>query len=109
MDTLHRTVTASLTLAGHSFRVLRYTLSERLDEPAELRCDLFDDHAPLPRPGEVIGKAASFTLSRSDGSQERSFAGDVVRAELGPDADDVPRLRIVVVPHLFALKKRATC
>ncbi len=109
MDELHRIVLPSLSIAGHAYRVLGYVLDERLSTPAELTCELFDDLAPLPRPGEVVGQAASFTLARSDGSQTRAFSGDVVRAELGPDPDDLPCLRIRVVPHLFSLTKRASC
>ncbi|HSN99480.1 MAG TPA: hypothetical protein VLS89_14390, partial [Candidatus Nanopelagicales bacterium] len=111
MADVHTRVFPSLSIVGQhqrqSLRVLRYTLDERISELPVLTCELHEDSAPLPRPGEVIDQRAVFTLAREDGSAERSFAGIVVAAELGPDADDVPALTVEIAPVLWQLEKRA--
>lgn len=109
MSDLHQTIDPALTIEGRALRVLRYELVEGLSEVARLACELFDDEAPLPRPGDVVGKKAVFTLTRSDGNDSRSFVGTIVRAELAPDADDVPSLRLLVAPRLWNLGKRKDC
>ncbi|APR79155.1 Rhs element Vgr family protein [Minicystis rosea] len=90
--------------------MLRYELDERLAELGVLELALWDDaEEALPAPGEVLDKAAAFTLARSDGSQERSFFGTVIHAEVAPDDDDLPVLHVVVAPKLWNLTKRADC
>jgi type VI secretion system secreted protein VgrG len=109
MSDLHQTIDPALSIEGRALRVTRYELVEGLSELSRLACELFDDEAPLPRPGDVVGKKAVFTLARSDGSDSRTFVGTIVRAELAPDADDVPSLRLVVAPRLWNLGKRKDC
>ncbi|WP_437900254.1 type VI secretion system Vgr family protein [Sorangium sp. So ce124] len=99
----------SLSVEGKIYRVLRFELTEQLSELTRLECELLDDEAALPRPKEVLGKRAVFTLSRSDDTQTRSFAGTIVLAELVPDPDDVPTLRIEVAPALWNLGQRSDC
>ncbi|WP_437978218.1 type VI secretion system tip protein TssI/VgrG [Sorangium sp. So ce295] len=99
----------SLSVEGKIYRVLRFELTEQLSELTRLECELLDDEAALPRPKEVLGKRAVFTLSRSDDTQTRSFAGTIVLAELVPDLDDVPSLRIEVAPALWNLGQRSDC
>ncbi|AGP36361.1 hypothetical protein BE04_22470 [Sorangium cellulosum] len=99
----------SVSVEGKVYRVLRFELSEQLSELTHLECELLDDAAALPRPKEVLGKRAVFTLSRSDDTQTRAFAGTIVLAELLPDPDDVPTLRIQVAPALWNLAQRADC
>ncbi|WP_437537133.1 type VI secretion system tip protein TssI/VgrG [Sorangium sp. So ce726] len=99
----------SLNVEGKIYRVLRFELTEQLSELTRLECELLDDEAALPRPKEVLGKRAVFTLSRSDDTQTRTFAGTIVLAELVPDPDDVPTLRIEVAPALWNLGQRSDC
>jgi type VI secretion system secreted protein VgrG len=88
---------------------MRFELTEQLSALTRLECELLDDEAALPRPKEVLGKRAIFTLSRSDDTQTRAFAGTIVLAELVPDPDDVPTLRIEVAPALWNLGQRSDC
>jgi len=106
---LNRIIQAKVVIGGAGYRVLGFSLGENLNAPGRLACSLFDDEAPLPRPGDIVGKSAVFTLSREDGAEERSFAGIVASAELGPGEDDVPSLDVVVVSRLWQLEKRADC
>jgi len=100
----------SVTIAGRGFFVLRYELDERMSELGLLELDLWDDaEEALPTPGDVLDQVATFTLARSDGSQERSFVGAVVHAEIAPDDDDLPVLKVTVAPRLWTLTKRADC
>ncbi|WP_437593386.1 type VI secretion system Vgr family protein [Sorangium sp. So ce1000] len=99
----------SVSVEGKIYRVLRFELTEQLSELTRLECELLDDAAALPRPKEVLGKRAVFTLARSDDTQTRSFAGTIVLAELVPDPDDVPTLRIEVAPALWNLGQRSDC
>jgi type VI secretion system secreted protein VgrG len=108
MADIHTIALPSMTIDGKSYRVLRYELTEGLSEVSALSCDLQDEAATLPRPAEVTGKRASFALTRSDGSASRAFVGNVIEAELTPDAMGVPSLRVSVAPSLWALGKRAS-
>ncbi|MFT3770332.1 MAG: type VI secretion system tip protein TssI/VgrG [Minicystis sp.] len=106
----HTQALPSVTIDGRAFFVLRYEMDERLSELGVLNLELWDDaEEVLPAPGEVLDKAATFTLSRSDQSQEQSFIGTVVHAEIAPDDDDLPVLHVVVAPKLWNLGKRADC
>ncbi len=109
-DVLHTQIAPSLSIAGKHYAVVRYELDERVSALGVLTCELYDAAGELlPGPGDVLDKAATFQLTRSDGAPPRGFVGTVVNAELGPDADDVPSLRVVVAPTLWNLKKRADC
>ncbi|WP_437282027.1 type VI secretion system tip protein TssI/VgrG [Sorangium sp. So ce375] len=99
----------SVSVEGKIYRVLRFELTEQLSALTRLECELLEDEAALPRPKEVLGKRAVFTLSRSDDTQTRTFAGTIVVAELVPDPDDVPTLRIEVAPALWNLGQRSDC
>jgi type VI secretion system secreted protein VgrG len=102
-------ILASLDVEGIPFRVLRYDLREALSELSTLRCEVTEQDQ-LPRnPSELSGKTASFTLSRTDGNQERKFLGRVVSAERSPDTDDVRTLKLDIAPAPWALSKRADC
>ncbi|AUX42166.1 hypothetical protein SOCE26_035930 [Sorangium cellulosum] len=105
----HIMALSSVSVEGKTFQVLRFELAEQLSELTHLECDLIDDAALLPRPKELLGKRAVFTLSRSNDTQTRTFAGTVVLAELLPDSDDVPALRLLVAPALWNLEQRADC
>ncbi|EYF04182.1 type VI secretion system Vgr family protein [Chondromyces apiculatus] len=106
----HTQALPSVTIADRGFFVLRYALDERMSELGVLELDLWDDAGEtLPAPGDVLDQAATFTLARSDGGQERSFVGTVVQAELSVDDDDLPVLQVVVAPKLWNLTKRADC
>ncbi|AKT37018.1 type VI secretion system Vgr family protein [Chondromyces crocatus] len=109
MSDPHVRVLSTLAVEGKSYRVLAYELVEALAEPGFAACEVYDDDAPLPLPEEVIGRRARLTLSRSDGAQERAFDGTIVEAELAPDEDDVPALRLRVEPLLFRPGLRADC
>lgn len=110
MANLHTVPVPSVTIAGKGYRVLKYELEERLSELSTLYCELFDDQEELlPPPGDVLDQEAVLTIERADGSQVRSWVGKVVSAEVSPDDDDVPALRVVVAPRLWNLKKRADC
>lgn len=112
MADVHTRVLPTLTIAGRSLRVLRFSLDERISELPVLTCELHDEEAALPRPGEVIDQRAVLKLERADGSvivSERLFAGVVISAELGPDQDDVPALSVEVAPILWQLGQRADC
>lgn len=98
-----------LSIEGKAYYVLRFGLDEQLSEVSVLSCELFDFDGPLPRPRDVLGKPAVFTLAADDGAVIRSFAGSIISAELAPDADDVPSLRLEVAPALWNLEKRASC
>jgi type VI secretion system secreted protein VgrG len=98
-----------LSIEGKAYHVLRFTLDEQLSEVSVLFCELFDFDGPLPRPRDVLGERALFTLAHDDGAEVRSFAGLIVSAELVPGADDVPSLRLEVAPALWNLGKRASC
>lgn len=99
----------AIQIDGQSFRVLAFSLDEGISEVPVLVCRVFDDTAPLPRPNDVIGKRARFTLSRDDGSETRTFWGALVRAELGPGEDDVPVLTVESAPRLWELGRRFDC
>ncbi|WP_437640119.1 type VI secretion system Vgr family protein [Sorangium sp. So ce854] len=99
----------SVSVEGKVYRVLRFELAEQLSELTRLECDLLDDEAALPRPKDVLDRRAVFTLTRSDDTQTRTFAGTIVAAELLPDGDDVPMLRVHVAPALWNLGQRADC
>ncbi|WP_437681532.1 type VI secretion system Vgr family protein [Sorangium sp. So ce131] len=105
----HIMALSSVSVEDKTFQVLRFELVEQLSELTHLECEVIDDAAALPRPKEILGKRAVFTLSRSDDTQTRTFAGTVVLAELLPDSDDVPALRILVAPALWNLEQRADC
>lgn len=109
MATLHVVAIPTLTVEGKEYRVQRFELVEQLSELSRLECEVFDDSAAMPRPKELLDKPAIFTLTRSDGSQSRAYAGTIALAELAPDGDDVPTLRVVVAPTLWNLEKRADC
>jgi type VI secretion system secreted protein VgrG len=104
----HTQALPSVTIAGRSYYVLRYDLDERMSQLGALDLDLWDDaEETLPAPGDILDKAATFTLKRSDESQERSFVGTVVHAEITFDEDDLPFLKVTVAPRLWNLEKRA--
>ncbi|MEJ7735646.1 MAG: contractile injection system protein, VgrG/Pvc8 family, partial [Polyangiaceae bacterium] len=103
-----RRVTPSLVIADQAFQVISWELDERLDEPSTLRCDLSLGDAALPRPGTLVDERAHFSLTRDD-DQVRRFHGLVVAAEVLPDDDDVPYLRVEVAPSLWELDQRADC
>lgn len=109
MPELHGAILSEIAIEGKTFRVLRFELEEELSALGSLLCEFFDDTAPLPRPSEIIDKKAVFSLSRSDGSQARRFAGRIISAELGPDNDDILFMRVEIAPVFWNLKKRAGC
>ena len=108
MATSNQLVTPTIDVDGKAYRILAYELDEQVSELGSLQCDLYDDADALPRPEEVIDKRATFTLTRDDG-QLRHWHGMVVMAELGPDEDDVPALRVHIAPTLWQLGRRADC
>src|SRR5262245_58477256 len=80
-----------------------------MSELGLLELELWDDGGEtLPAPGDVLDQAATFTLARIDGSQERSFVGTVVHAEIDFDDDDLPVLKVALAPKLWNLTKRAS-
>jgi len=106
---MNKTIEPSILVADRSFRVLRFSLEEALGKPGRLVCSLYDDDAPLPRPGELIGERAVFRLDREDGAEARVYSGLVFSAELAPGEDDVPALEIEIAPRLRELERRADC
>lgn len=108
MATPIRRIAPALTIGGQAFQVLSWELDESLDEPSTLRCDLSLGDEALPRPGALVDQATHFTLTRDD-DQVRRFHGLVVSAEVLPDEQDVPFLRVEVAPSLWELGQRADC
>ena len=105
----HTQALPSVTIAGRGYFVLRFDLDERVSELG-VELELWDDaDEALPSPGEVLDQPATFTLARSDGTQERSFVGTVVHAEIAFDDDYLPFLKATVAPKLWNLEKRADC
>ena len=93
----------SLSVEGEIYRVLRFELTEQLSELARLECELSTTRRRCRGRRQVLGKRAVFTLSRSDDTQTRSFAGTWSPPSSCPTADDVPTLRIEVAPALWHL------
>jgi len=109
MSEPHIRVLPALVVDGRAFRVVHYELVEALSEPGFLDCHVYDSSEALPLPDDIVGLEATLTLERSDGSQQRRFVGTIVEAELAPDEDDVPVLKLRVEPALFRLERRANC
>jgi type VI secretion system secreted protein VgrG len=98
-----------MDIEGDAYQVLRYELNEELSELSELRCELSQLDVEPTAPANLLDKTASFTLKRSDGSQERQFVGRIIEAERRSDGDDVRTIHIVVAPVPWVLKKRSDC
>lgn len=105
------TLAAGVTVAGTSYRILSAESREALSEVPRLACELTDD-AGGPDPAALVGKAALFTLARSDGSARRAFAGVVVAAEVThgthPDEGETAT-RVEIAPRLHRLGERSDC
>ena len=98
-----------LTIDGAAYHVLWLTAREALDDLGELRCEI-TDRAGGPSPDALVGKPLVLTLSRTDGSQERTIAGYVVEAESStPRGEEEIGPRVVARPRLFRLTQRADC
>lgn len=109
MSEPHIRVLPALSVEGYTYRVLQYELVETLSEPPYVACEVFDDAAALPLPQTIVGQKARLTLKRSNGSQERAFAGTIISAEMIPDDDDVPALHLRIETDLYRLARRANC
>ncbi|MFT3772974.1 MAG: type VI secretion system tip protein TssI/VgrG [Minicystis sp.] len=100
-----------LTIDGKEYHVLRLAAREPLDDIGELRCEITDGEGG-PAPATLVGKPLMLTLSRAEGSQERTIAGYVVEAERSTErGDDEEEISTGVVarPRLFRLTQRADC
>ncbi len=102
-------VVPTLDVEGTAFRVLDYTLKESISKQSLLACEAMEDDTEPLNPEELIGKDATFTLGKSDGSAAREFLGRVVRAVRAPNRDDVRTLRFHIAPAPWSLSKRADC
>ncbi len=98
----------TLEVEGTELRVLKYTLSEGLSALSELTLEAEQDGEQVP-PGDLIGKRAGFHLTRTDGSGERHYFGDVIFAERFLTDDGASILRLQVAPHPWRASKRTNC
>ncbi|HRI62579.1 MAG TPA: type VI secretion system tip protein TssI/VgrG [Polyangium sp.] len=109
MSEPHIRVLPALSVEGHIFRVLQYELVEALSEQAFVECDVYDEKVALPLPQNIVGQKARLTLKRSNDVEERAFAGTIISAEMTPDEDDVPCLRLRIESDLYRLARRSNC
>lgn len=102
-------VQPTMTIAADTYRVLRYRLEEELSVPSALSCEVTQDDTEPKNPADLVGQTAVLDLGRTDGSQKRQFAGQIVQAGRAPDDDDVRTLHLTIAPAPWRLGKRADC
>ena len=103
------TVDPTISIDGAPFRVLGYVVREALSEISTLTCEVIEDDVETKNPAALIGMRAEFSLERSEMGDERTFVGQIVRAERHPDNNDVRTLRLIVAPVPWVLTKRHDC
>ncbi len=97
-------ISASLVVAGKTYRVVRHALHEQLSEVSRLLCCLEIDAADPPEPAALIDQAAVFTVGKEDGSEKRTFVGSVVRAR---GTEEI--VELLVAPKAWRMSRRADC
>jgi type VI secretion system secreted protein VgrG len=101
-------VDIEVAVDGQPYRALAIAAREGLDEVGSVVVDLTSpDGAPDPR--ALVGKPVEIGLRRADGSASRAWVGLAFEAERLANQDGRPATRLVVVPRLMRLAKRADC
>jgi type VI secretion system secreted protein VgrG len=97
-------ISASIVVAGNTYRVVRHALHEQLSEVSWLVCVLERDVDDPPDPTTLIDQPAVFTVSKDDGGEKRTFVGSVVRARRTEEI-----VELVVTPKAWRMSRRADC
>ena len=102
-------VEPTIDVEGTTYRVLRYDLIDDMFEVPRLHVEIMNDDGDAPEPADLVNKAATFTLIRSDGAPKRFFYGKAVTVARVPNTDDIRTVHMEIAPALWQLQKRADC
>ncbi len=102
-------VEPTIDVEGTTYRVLRYDLIDDMFEVPRLHVEIMSDDGDAPEPADLVNKAATFTLIRSDGAPKRFFYGKAVTVARVPNSDDIRTVHLEIAPALWQLQKRADC
>ncbi|HEU4534198.1 MAG TPA: type VI secretion system tip protein TssI/VgrG [Polyangiaceae bacterium] len=104
-----RQASSTIEIGGETYFVLGFELVEAVGAVASLACSVVDASRRAPPAAALLGRPATFRLSRGSLGPGRSFGGAVVEASRRVEPGSRPSTSIVVAPGVWRLGRRVNC